>query len=317
MLREAQPIEVPGSTHRPERTKLVAAIPAFNEERNLEGVISSARKFVDEVIVVDDGSNDGTASVAERSGAHVLRHPVNQGYGAAIRTCLSYARNNGTKILVTLDGDGQHRPEQIPSVVAPVASGQADISIGSRFLEEDSRLRVPRYRRFGIAVLTRLTNLRTRYEARITDGQSGFRAYSRKAIETIDPRDPDMGASAEILISAHRSGLRVAEVPIQVDYSIHVPTRNPSLHGLTVLASIIRSLEEDHRLSFATFVGLLTFSLGAATSAMLWAEYGRILSLPGPGPVIGLSLATVGSLTGFAGWIHQRVRRQTTSPPPG
>ncbi len=312
MLREAHPVDEPGSTPRPERTKLVAAIPAFNEEHNLEGVISTARRFVDEVIVVDDGSEDGTASVAERSGAHVLRHPENRGYGAAIRTCLSYARNNGTKILVTLDGDGQHRPDQIPRVVAPVASGEADISIGSRFLEEDSRLRVPRYRRFGIAVLTRLTNLRTLHETRITDGQSGFRAYSRRAIEAIDPIDPDMGASAEILISAHRSGLRVAEVPIQVDYSVHVPTRNPILHGLTVLASIIRSLEEDHRLSFATFVGLLTFSLGAATFAMLWAEYGRIMTLTGPGPVIGLSLACIGFMTGFTGWIHRRARRRTT-----
>src|SRR5436309_316281 len=168
---------------------------------------------------------------------------MNRGYGAAIRTCLGHARDNGADILVILDGDGQHRAEQIPLVVEPVAKGKADVSIGSRFLDGSRSKGMPRYRKFGINVLTKLTNLGTHRSGKLRDAQSGFRAYSRAAIEAIDPVEVDMGASAEILWEADRKGLRIAEVPIEVDYNKDKTSRGPIDHGMSVIGSMVRYLE--------------------------------------------------------------------------
>src|SRR2546426_980236 len=225
--------------------EILAAIPAHNEAKTIGSVVLSAMQYVDEVAVIDDGSTDGTAWIAERAGATVIRHDGNQGYGAAIRSCFDYARTNGTQVLVILDGDGQHRPEAIPRVVKPVRDGRADISIGSRFLKPESLSKVPRYRRFGIRVLTKLTNSGSRLRARVKDGQSGFRAYSRRAVDALDPRERAMGASAEILWDADRRGLRIVEVPIQVDYDVDGSSQGAVRHGLSVVGSMVRYLETE------------------------------------------------------------------------
>src|SRR5207249_10707974 len=114
-------------------SRILAAIPAYNEGATIGSVVLKARQFASEVVVIDDGSTDDTANIAALAGAEVIRHHVNRGYGAAVRTCLMHARENGADILVILDGDGQHPPELIPRVVQPVADGEADVSIGSCF----------------------------------------------------------------------------------------------------------------------------------------------------------------------------------------
>ena len=137
--------------------KVVAGIPAYNAAGYVSDVIRKARKYVDEVIVVDDGSTDSTAQVSSAAGATVIRSEVNRGVGRATETCFRLAKEKGTDILVTLDGDGQHNADEIPIVIAPILNKKADLVIGSRFL--DGQCSIPRYRRFGINVITFLLNL--------------------------------------------------------------------------------------------------------------------------------------------------------------
>ncbi len=287
--------------------KIVAAIPSFNEGKTIGSVVLGAAPYVNEVVVLDDGSTDDTSWIAEQAGATVIRHKENRGYGAATRTCLEYARKNGIEILVMLDGDGQHRPEAIPRVVNPIEKGIADICIGSRFLEPQSIRGVPRYRRLGIRILTGLTNLGTRRSGPLRDAQSGFRAYSREAIEALDPREVDMGASAEILWEADRRGLRVVETPIEVDYNVEGSTKGPLQHGLNVIGSMIRYIETEHALLSFGVPGLILFMVGLSLGMNVLNRYSQTAEL-----AVGLALTTVlliilGLLMGFTGLILHAV----------
>lgn len=289
----------------------MAAIPAYNEARTIGSVVLSAAQYVDEVAVVDDGSTDGTAWIAERAGATVIRHDENRGYGAAIRSCFDYARTNGTQALVILDGDGQHRPEAIPRVLKPVQEGRADISIGSRFLKADSLSKVPRYRRIGIRVLTKLTNSGASLRARVKDAQSGFRAYSRKAVDALDPRERAMGASAEILWDADKRGLKIVEVPIHVDYDVDGSSQGPVRHGLSVIGAMVRYLETERPLTVFGIMGIALFILGMifgfAVLTKYYSEQPGSRELP-----FGLALLSVlflvgGMLFAFTGLILHAV----------
>ncbi len=214
--------------------KIIAAIPCHNEERHIGDVISQARRFVDRVIVVDDGSSDNTAEVAEAAGALVIRHEVNKGKGMAMNTVFQWARKNGTRAVVMLDGDGQHNPADIPLVLEPVLEGEADVVVGSRFLGKDSH--IPIYRVLGQKVLTISTNLGS--GLKLTDCQSGFRAFSRKAIDALHftrTKVGDVECESQFLIKENR--LKVTEVPIVVNYDDDAK-RNPVIQGLGNLLTV-------------------------------------------------------------------------------
>ena len=132
--------------------KVIAAIPCFNTEHSITQVIKHAREYTDGIIVIDDGSLDRTSVAASAAGAKVINHNVNKGYGAAIKSCLKAFQNSDADILVTIDGDGQHNPDEIPLLVRPILDQQADVVIGSRFM--NNHLNMPRYRKFGIKVIT-------------------------------------------------------------------------------------------------------------------------------------------------------------------
>ena len=291
-------------------SEILAAIPAYNEEKTIGSVVLAALQHVDEVAVIDDGSTDMTASIAEMAGATVIRHGGNRGYGAALRTGFDYARANGTKVLVFLDGDGQHRAELIPSVIAPVMKGEADVSIGSRFIDPEHMKSIPRYRRLGISILTRLTNFRTRASRKVKDAQSGFRAYSRRAVDALHVRETGMGASAEILWEADKHGLRVREVPVQVDYDGEGSTEGAVRHALGVVRSMIRYVETEHPIGVFGVPGATLFTIGIMLGLDVTSRYyesGPARNLAIGDAILTLLLIVMGMLLGFTGLILHAV----------
>jgi hypothetical protein len=290
-----------------ERPKVVAAVPAFNEERTVGSVVLGARQYADEVVVVDDGSTDRTAEIAALAGARVLRHPKNQGYGAAIATCFQYARDSSVDALVVLDGDGQHDPAQIPIVLAPVLNGEADISIGSRFLENGATRQMPGYRKLGISILTRLTNVGVPKRERVKDGQSGFRAYSTDAVQRLRPVETDMGASAEILLEASRQSLRTKEVPIDCKYDVEGSSKGPVRHALTVLSSVVRYLETEHALLTFGLPGVLAFLVGLVSAIGIALDYGATGDLRVGLTLVSALLLVGGMVSGSTGLILHAV----------
>lgn len=241
---------------------IIACIPAFKEEASIAKVIVKALRHVDKVIVCDDGSPDMTAEIAERLGAEVIRHERNMGYGAALASLFKRAREMDADVMVTLDGDGQHDPDDIPRLVEPILNGEAEIGIGSRFLSEAAG-EIPKNRRKGIEIITKLTNAGSYRD--MTDAQSGFRAYSRKAVQLITPTEYGMGASTEILLKAKEKGLKIKEVPIKINYDVEKPsTHNPVYHGIDVVLSTIKHLSMRHPLIFYGIPGLIALLVAMA-----------------------------------------------------
>jgi glycosyltransferase involved in cell wall biosynthesis len=219
------------------------------------------------VIVCDDGSKDMTGEIAERLGAEVIRHDRNMGYGAALASLFGRAREIGADAMVTLDADMQHNPEDIPRLVKPVLDDEADIVVGLRLLDERGK-QIPKGRRFGIKAITKLANAASYKE--LTDAQSGFRAYSRKAIMLITPTEQGMGASTEILLKAKEKGLRIKETPIKVNYNVENPsTHNPLNHGLDVVLSTVKHMSMRRPLLFYGVPGII--ALLTAIAFWMWA----------------------------------------------
>ncbi|MBI2476618.1 glycosyltransferase family 2 protein [Candidatus Uhrbacteria bacterium] len=203
---------------------IVAVIPAFNEESRVADVIRRSLSYVDAVLVIDDGSRDKTAERAREAGAIVVTHPMNRGLGASLGTGLTGARMLRADIAVTLDADGQHLPEEIPALIAPLSHGH-DVVFGSRMLERKGHM--PRMRR----VFQRLSNYLTfvLFGAWVTDSQSGFRAFSRRALEKIHVHTDHMEVSSEIVSEVHRKKLRFTEVPITSVYTDYSLSKGQSL----------------------------------------------------------------------------------------
>jgi len=235
----------------------IAAIPCFNEERFIGSVVLKTKDYVDQVVVIDDGSTDRTAAVAEKAGALVVRHSSNKGKGAAVSTAFDYAKKAGCKALVLLDGDGQHDPAYIPSLVKPVLDDKADMVVGSRYMEIKSH--IPRVRKWGQWVLTFFTNLGSR--VKLTDSQSGLRAFSPKAIQAFSFEEEGLSVESEMQFLANEAGLRVSEVPVSVGY-YGKAERSPLAHGMTVLNSILGFISRRIPLFFFGVPGLAMIGVG-------------------------------------------------------
>ncbi|MDY6834423.1 MAG: glycosyltransferase family 2 protein [Chloroflexota bacterium] len=265
--------------NRSSRLKIVAAIPCFNEAQYIGEVVNRTKKHVNEVIVVDDGSNDSTSMAAGNAGAIVIRHNDNGGYGRAIRSCFKESLIINADALVTIDGDAQHDPDDIPRVLAPVLNGEADLVIGSRFLSNsdgnghsieelkaevgdgtgsnsleigeplattevhrDTRIpelgSMPGYRKLGISAITWLFNVGS--NPKVSDAQSGLRAYSRRFLEEIIVKESGMGVSVEVLVQARTKRFKICEVPISCGYYSESSTSNPFVHGFRVAVTLVR-----------------------------------------------------------------------------
>lgn len=234
-------------------------IPAYNEEKVIGDMVKRSLQHADKVIVCDDGSTDGTAEIAKQSGATVISHKKNEGYGASIITLFDRARQENADTMVTIDGDGQHNPDQIPLLLDTLKQNNVDVVIGSRFLDKSSN--TPGYRKQGIKIITSAANFGADFK--VSDAQSGFRAYSKQAIESIHPTETGMSVSTEILLKISNKGLSLAEVPITVSYNGDTSTQSPVPHGIAVLMGTLKFISVKHPIPFYGFPGIALVIAGS------------------------------------------------------
>jgi glycosyltransferase involved in cell wall biosynthesis len=267
----------PGASTVPQQSQpvVLVGIPAYNESGTIAGVVSDARTYADEVLVVDDGSDDATRHLARAAGATVITHETNRGYGATLSTIFRHGSEMGVDHLVILDGDGQHNVADVPSLVKTQQETGAELVSGSRF-NGDSDSEIPRYRRFGLTVINLLTNLSLRigYSYKpVSDSQCGFRVYNSDAVEMMANSqgiDTGMGASLDILFQTARHQYDIVEVPTKIDYDVDsANTRNPVLHGMSLLKSLFGSVLRDRPLRFGSAVTVLFMVPLAAAVALM------------------------------------------------
>lgn len=240
---------------------VVVGIPTYNEAVCIGSVVAGASQHADEVLVIDDGSTDRTAAVADAAGATVLEHETNRGKGAAVRTLFEHIRSMECDAVVLLDGDGQHDPSQIPDVVQPVLEDDADIVIGSRYLDGSNGGETPQYRRFGQRVLDLLLLGSSR--RKVSDSQSGFRALAPTAVEDITLNADSYGVESEMIDAAIQNGLEIVEQPIDVRYDgLDGQSQNPFRHGLAVIMFLLTLVRDRHPLVFFGLPGLLLLAIG-------------------------------------------------------
>lgn len=214
--------------------KVVAVIPAYKEETTIADVLERTRSFVDEMIVVNDGSPDNTADVAQKHGAIVVSHIINRGLGAAIGTGFASAQKRGADVVITLDADGQHDPAEIPKFVEAIKNG-ADVVIGSRML---TRSGMPWYRQ--VANLLGNVSTLVLFGAYVTDSQSGFRAFTKKALSKIEIKTNRMEVSSELIAEAKANGFVIVEVPIKAIYTDYSLSKGQSFFvGIKTLLKLV------------------------------------------------------------------------------
>lgn len=266
--------------------KITIGIPAFNEEAKIASVIVKLKKISNTIIICNDGSTDLTGSIAKELGSIVIDHSKNVGYGAAIRSIFLKAKELDVDALVTFDADGQHHVDDISRVLEPIIKNEADIVIGSRFLNHTN---VPKYRKIGIKTITVLTNVST--GSKITDSQSGFRAYNKKAINDISLSDQGMGISTEILIKASKQKFKITEVPITISYDVDASTHHPVSHGASVILSTLKFVSIEHPLKFYGIPGIIFLGIGMfflLWGLQIYSEEGRFIT--------NISLIAIGTI---------------------
>lgn len=252
---------------------VLVGIPAYNESATIRTVATRARQYADEVLVVDDGSDDDTGEQARAAATALITHDENRGYGAALDTIFRYASQRGVEHLVILDADGQHDVDDIPDLVRVQQESGAEIVTGSRFNEAATN--IPAYRRFGLSVINLLTNLALSigysYPS-ISDTQCGFRVYNREAITELANTTEignGMGASLDILFQAAREQYDIVEVPTEIDYDVaSANSQNPVVHGLSLVTALLLFVSRDRPFRVASSVVTIVF-VGVGSTLLL------------------------------------------------
>jgi glycosyltransferase involved in cell wall biosynthesis len=257
--------------------KILVGIPALNEEQSIAKVVVRAKTHADEVLVVDDGSQDDTGAIAQGLGAVLVRHEKNLGKGAALRDCFAWARRSGADVLVTMDADGQHDPALIPKLIEKMSDENADVVIGSRLARPRD---MPGYRWLGGRALDNLAGVKV--GGRTVDAQSGFRAYSRRAIEALVASEFGMGVDSALIMGADRAGLKIAEVQATANYAgLKTSTHNPVMHSLDVMFSIVKFVSIRHPLLFYGGFSLIAFTVAIVFGYQTidyYQRWGRVIT---------------------------------------
>ncbi len=272
---------------------ILLCIPAFNEENIIGDVVKKSLEFVDHVVVYDDGSSDKTSEIAENAGAYVIRNSQNKGKGYALQSLFKYARHQNSEIIVTMDGDGQFKSDEIPKLCGPILHDGQDLVIGYRFDNNDE---MPKYREIGNKLLDRISNLASKLP--LKDTQSGFRAYSKNAIQSITFSSTGFGADSEILINAYEKGLKITEEKVTVLYNTgyKTSTKNPISHTTGVTASIIELILIKHPLKFLGLPGVLLIISGIITSVYVMSVFNETRYFSIGFTLLGLGLFIFGIL---------------------
>ena len=292
--------------HETTEKQIVAILPAYNEEVSIGSIVLRAKQHVDHVIVIDDGSSDRTVKVAEMAGAEVIRHSRNMGKGSALKTGFEAALRNGTKIIVTIDTDGQHDPEEIPQLIEPILTGEADLVNGSRYINGKEK-NTPKYRRLGQMVLDKATNMNCGIN--ITDSQSGFRAFAAHTVKAFRFKQNGFGIESEMLADASKADLKIKEVDIKVRYDVDCSTKNPISHGIGVLVKILKDIEFNRPLYYFTAPGTVAAGLGIGMGMTFIRDFylGGSLSF---GPTLMMIMLTlIGMFMAFTGIILHSMSR--------
>lgn len=208
-------------------------VPAFNEAGVIGDVIADVRSVFDHVVCVDDGSADATGDIALRAGAHLVRHPVNLGQGAAIQTGVEYARRQpSARVFATFDGDGQHRVKDVVAMVARLGAGDVDVVIGTRFGHGVAR--PPLIKRVVLRTATRLSRRGRRLG--LTDTNNGLRVFNKTVADGLDITMNGMSHATEFVMLIAEHGWRVAEEPVEVLYTEYSKSKGqPLLNGVNII----------------------------------------------------------------------------------
>jgi glycosyltransferase involved in cell wall biosynthesis len=269
----------------------VACIPAFNEGQNIARIVHSCAKHVDKVIICNDGSTDNTESEAFSAGAYVINHTTNMGKGKSMKSLFELCKFINADIVITIDGDGQFLPAEIPKLTKDIEDGKSDIVIGYRFETEKD---MPSYRKIGNKVLDQLSKKVSHLNLR--DTQSGFRAYSKKAINLINFTSNGFVADSEILIDASTKDLIISEQHVTVLYNTggRTSTQNPIRHGGGVLISLLEMILMKRPLTYLGIPGLIMSIFGIITSSLTLISFNETGYFSIPITLLSIVMFTVG-----------------------
>jgi glycosyltransferase involved in cell wall biosynthesis len=285
--------------------KIIACMPAFNEEKYIGSLVLKTRQYVDQVIVVDDGSDDNTVEIAKLAGAKVIQHKANKGYGAAIQSIFAEAKKINPDVLVILDADSQHSPPEIPKLIKPILNGDYDCVIGSRQKQEK---KIPFYRRIGQHIILR--SVKTIFENNLTDSECGFRAFSRKAIKALKLTENGMAVSAETVAEATRKNLKITQVPVNVIYNQDGSTMHPVRHGLSVFTRILVMISDQRPLFFFGLGGFILVVAGIGVGIRVLNLFAEYQVLPTGNTLVSVVLLVVGMFSIFTGLILRALSRE-------
>lgn len=286
-------------------SKIIAAIPAYNEGTTIGSVVLKARQFANEVVVIDDGSTDDTAETAALAGGHVIRHARNLGKGMAIRSAWLYARERDPDALVLLDGDHQHDPKDIPRLVGPVLLGKADVVLGVRWGKTS---RMPMYRRIGKRALDYATAVGAK-NGMLTDSQSGYRAFSRQSLVSLEPAENGLSIESQMLLEAQEKNLRIVGEDIDIRYDLDGSGVPASRHGANVLGRIITLVSQQRPLFFFGVSGAVFLAFSTFLGIVVIETYRNTGGLAIGYSLIVLLFAIIGTLSVFMGLVLNVVKK--------
>jgi glycosyltransferase involved in cell wall biosynthesis len=288
------------------KPRVIAIIPAYNESKNIGRITSIASKYVSLVVVVDDGSDDNTVKAINSANIVVLRNRNNMGKGAALKRGLVECLKYNPDIVVTLDADGQHDPEEIPKLIDPICQEDADIVVGSRY---NHLSEIPPVRKFGLLFINRINKSLVK---NVADSQSGFRAYSKTVLGIILNYDSKgFGAEIEQLAGAELAGFRIAEVSVKIKYRGLEKTskKNALFHGAHLLTTIFRIATERKPLIFFGLTGLVLTMAAIIPASNMMQIFNKSRYFSIPLAIISLGLFFIGVLMILLSFVLYSLKR--------